>query len=113
MGIISGEGRISGSLWLLVWKLQDTERFSLFKPLRGGVRGGPPLFQHRLLDRSKSTDFLPHLHLGVAVRLGHRLGQIAEEVVDAVAMRDVGELFSDPGDEGLLLVRDPEPHRLA
>jgi hypothetical protein len=49
----------------------------------------------------------------VAVRLGHRLGQIAEEVVDAVAMRDVGELFSDPGDEGLLLVRDPEPHRLA
>ena len=79
----------------------------------GIVGRRPPLIQHRLLDRPQPTHLPPHLHLGVAVRLQHRLGQVAEEVVGAVPMRDAGELRGDPGHEGVLLVRHPELHRLA
>ena len=49
----------------------------------------------------------------MAVGLQDRLGQVAEEVVVAVAVRHVGEFRRDPRDERVLLVRDPEAHRLA
>ena len=46
----------------------------------------------------------------MAIGLQDGLGHIAEEVVVAVAVRHVGEFRSDPFDERLLLIRDPEPH---
>ena len=49
----------------------------------------------------------------MAVGLQHRFGQAAEEMAGAVAMRDLGEFRRDPGEEGVLLVGDPELHRLA
>ena len=49
----------------------------------------------------------------MAVGLQDGLGQVAEEVVVAVAVRHVGEFRRDPRDERVLLVRHPEPHRLA
>ena len=49
----------------------------------------------------------------MAVGLQDRLGQIAEEVVVAVAVRHVGGFRRDPLDERILLIRHPEPHRQA
>ena len=74
---------------------------------------GPLPLEHGLFDRPQAADLLPHLDLGVAVGLQDRLGQVAEEMVVAVAMRHVGELRRDPRHERVLLVRDPEGHRLA
>ena len=49
----------------------------------------------------------------MAVGLQDGLGQIAEEVVVAVAVRHVGEFRRDPLDERILLIRHPKPHRHA
>ena len=49
----------------------------------------------------------------MAVGFQDGLGQVAEEVVVAVAMGHVGELRRDPCDERVLLVRHPQPHRRA
>ena len=43
--------------------------------------------QDRLLDPPQAADFLPHLNLGVAVGFEDRLGQVAEEMVVAIAVR--------------------------
>ena len=69
--------------------------------------------EHGLFDRPQAADLLPHLDLGMAVGLQDGLGQVAEEVVVAVAVRHVGELRRDPRHERVLLVRHPERHRLA
>ena len=53
-----------------------------------------------------------HLNLGVTISLQHRLGQIAEKMVVAVAMRHARKLRRDPRHERVLLVRDPEANRL-
>jgi hypothetical protein len=71
------------------------------------------LFEDLLLDGAQAAHLLAHLDFGVAVGLQHRLGHIAQEVVDAVAVRHVGELGGDALDEGILLVRHPQLHRLA
>ena len=76
------------------------------------IRGlGPLSPEHVLFDRAQATHLLPHLDLGMAVGLQHRLGQVAEEVVVTVAVRHVGEFRRDGRDERVLLVRHPEPHR--
>ena len=72
-----------------------------------------PTLQHRPLDPSQAAYFLTHLHLGMAVGFEDGLGQVAEEMVGAVAMRHVGEFRGDPRHEGVLLVRDPKRDRLA
>ena len=69
--------------------------------------------EHGLFDRPQAAHLLPHPDLGMAVGLQDGLGQIAEEVVVAVAVRHVGEFRRDPRDERLLLIRHPEPHRRA
>ena len=69
--------------------------------------------QHGLFDRPQAADLLPHLDLGMAVGLQDRLGHVAEEVVVAVAMGHLGELRGDPRHERVLLVGQPEGHRLA
>lgn len=69
--------------------------------------------QDFLLDGSQSPDLLAHLHLGVAVQGQHGFGQVAQEVVLAVAVRYVGELGRDAAEEGVLLVRHPQLDGLA
>ena len=46
----------------------------------------------------------------MAVGFQDGLGDIAEEVIVAVAVRHVGEFRRDRFDERLLLIRHPEPH---
>ena len=86
-----------------------------FRSLRREVVLGLGLLplEHGLFDRPQAADLLPHLDLGMAVGLQDRLGQVAEEVVVAVAVRHVGEFRRDPRDERVLLVRHPERHRHA
>jgi hypothetical protein len=60
--------------------------------------------QHGLFDCPQATDLAAHLDLGMTVGLQDRLGQIAEEVVVAVAMGHLGELRGDSRHEGVLLV---------
>src|ERR1700734_1278206 len=43
------------------------------------------------LHRAKPTNLASHLDLRIAVELEHRLGEVAQEVVGAVPMRDPGE----------------------
>ena len=76
-------------------------------------RLGGVLFQHRLFDLPQAANLFPHLNLGVAVGLQHGLGHVAEEMVVAVAMWHGGKLRCDPRHERVLLVRQPQPHRLA
>jgi hypothetical protein len=71
------------------------------------------MVQNGLLDSSQTADSLAHLNLGMTVSLEDRLGQIAEEMVGAIAVRHSGKFRRDPGHEGVLFVRDPEGHRLA
>src|SRR5262249_32005902 len=52
-------------------------------------------------------------NLGVAIQLQGGLGQVAQEVVGAVAVGHPRELPGDARDEGVLLVREPQPDRLA
>ena len=73
----------------------------------GGVRALAAFVEDAPLHLTQPTDLAPHLHLRVAVALEHRLGEVAKEVVAAVAMRDPGKDLGDAGDERLLLVRDP------
>ena len=56
---------------------------------------------------------LAHLHFRLTVRFEHRLGQIPQEVVVAVAVRHAREFRGNAGHEGVLLVRDPAAHRQA
>jgi hypothetical protein len=69
--------------------------------------------QHGLFDRPQAADLAAHLDLGMTVGIQDRLGQIAEEVVVAVAMGHLGELRGDPRHECVLLVGHPEGHRRA
>jgi hypothetical protein len=69
--------------------------------------------QDGLLDPPQAADLLPHQNLGMTVGFEDRLGQVAEEMVVAIAVRYGREFRRDPGHEGILLVRDPEGHRLA
>ena len=71
------------------------------------------MVQDRLLDPPQAADFLTHLNLGMTVSFEDRPGQVAEEVVRTVAVGHCREFRRDPGHEGILLVRDPEGHRLA
>ena len=71
------------------------------------------MLEDRLLDAPQAADLLTHLDLGVAVGLEHWLGQVAEEMVAAIAVRHPGKFPGDPGHECVLLVRDPEGDRLA
>ena len=71
------------------------------------------MLKHCLFDFPQAANLLPHLNLGVAVGLQYGLGHVAEEMVVAVAMRHVGKLHCDPCHERVLLVRQPQPHRLA
>ena len=64
--------------------------------------------QHGLFDRPQAAHLLPHLDLGMTVGIQDGLGQIAEEVVVAVAMGHFGELRGDPRHEGVLLVGQPD-----
>ena len=41
--------------------------------------------QDGLLDSSQAADFFTHLNLGMTVGFQHRLGQVAEEMVGAIA----------------------------
>src|SRR5262249_18936054 len=75
-----------------------------------GLAAAPP---DLLLDVAPSADLFAHLNLLGAVLLEQGLGQVAQEVVLAVAMGDVGELGLDALDEGLLFVRQPQLDRLA
>ncbi len=76
------------------------------------ARLGRLSLEHGLLDRPQAADLAAHPDLGVTVGLRDRLGQVAEEVVVAVAMGHVGELRRDPRHEGVLLVGHPQGHRL-
>ena len=49
----------------------------------------------------------------MTVLLQHGLGQVAQEVVLAVAVGYVGKLGRDAADKGVLLVRHPQLNRLA
>jgi hypothetical protein len=69
--------------------------------------------QHSLFDRPQAADLAAHLDLGMTIGVQDRLGHVAEEVIVAVAMGHVGELRGDPGHERVLLVGQPEGHRLA
>jgi hypothetical protein len=73
---------------------------------------GLPTLEHGSFDLAQAAHPAPHLDLGVAVRLRYGLGQIAEEMVVAIAMGHAGELRRDPRRERILLVRDPEADRL-
>src|SRR5262249_37603450 len=94
-----------------------------FAWLTGGRRAGAGRFrlglglaavkEDLLLDVAQAADLLAHLHLLVAVLLEHGLGQVAQEVVLAVAVGDVRELGPDALDEGVLLVGHPQLDRLA
>jgi hypothetical protein len=75
--------------------------------------GVAPALQDRPLDTPQAADLATHLDLGVAVGLEDRLRQVAQEMVDAIAVRHAGEFPGDPRHEGVLLVRDPERDRLA
>jgi hypothetical protein len=68
----------------------------------------PPV--HGLFDRPQAAHLRPHPDLGMAVGLQDGLGQVAEEVVVAIAVRHVGEFRRDGFDERLLLIGHPEPH---
>jgi hypothetical protein len=67
--------------------------------------------EHGLFDLPQAAHLRPHLNLGMAVGLQDGLGQIAEEVVVAVAVRHIGEFRRDPLHERVLLIRYPKPHR--
>ena len=70
-----------------------------------GRLGTLPLpFEHGLFDFPQSAHLASHLNLGVAIGLQHRLGQIAEKMVVAVAMRHARKLRRDPRHERVLLV---------
>ena len=69
-------------------------------------------FEHGLFDFPQPAHLVSHLNLGVTISLQHRLGQIAEKMVVAVAMRHARKLRRDPRHERVLLVRDPEANRL-
>ena len=70
-------------------------------------RIGHPLRQYLTLDGPQATHVLTHLDFRVAVGFQHRLRQVAQEVVVAVAVRHPREFGGDAGHEGVLLVRDP------
>jgi len=66
------------------------------------------LLEYGLFDLPESANLLPHRHLGVAIDLQHRLGNVAEKVILAVAMRDTWKLCGDPRHECVLPVRHPK-----
>ena len=68
--------------------------------------------ENGLFDLPQAAHLAPHLNLGVAVRVQYGLGQIAEEMVVAIAMGHAGELCRDPRHERVLLIRDPEGNPL-
>jgi hypothetical protein len=78
----------------------------------GGLRR-PPFGQDLPFDGPQSTDLPSHLHLGTAVGLEHGLGQIAQEVIGAIAVRNPWKLRGDPASKGLLFRRYPQTYRLA
>ncbi len=62
----------------------------------------------------QTANLLPHLEpLAWLSASNTGLATSREEMVVAVAMRHVGKLRSDPRHERVLLVRQPQPHRLA
>ncbi len=50
-----------------------------------------PLPKHFTFDGTQAADLLAQLYFGMAIRLHHRLSQVTQKVVDAVAMWSVGE----------------------
>ena len=71
-------------------------------------RLGTLLLEHGLFNFPQATHLTSHLNLGVTIGLQHRLGQIAEKMVVAIAMWHVRKLRRDPCHERSLLVRDPK-----
>ena len=86
--------------------LRQCLRF-LFDPLT------PLLFQNRPLNTPQATHLLPHLNLGVAVGIQHRLGSMPQEMVVAIAVRHYRKLSRDSRHEGVLLVGAPKRDALA
>ena len=70
------------------------------------------LLEHRLFDFPQAANLAAHLNLGVTIGLQYRFGHIAEEVVVAVTMRCVGKLRRDSRHERILLILQPQRHRL-
>ena len=54
------------------------------------------VFEHGLFDFPQPAHLASHLNLGVTIGLQHRLGQIAEKMVVAVAMRHAGNSAAIP-----------------
>ena len=77
-----------------------------------GRRLGILMLEHGLFNFPQTAHLAPHLYLGVTVGLQYGLGQVAEKMIVAVAMRHVRKLCRDPLHECVLLVRDPEANRL-
>jgi hypothetical protein len=69
------------------------------------------LLQHLAFDGTPPAYCAAHLDLGVTIRLQHGLGHVAQKMIDAIPMRDPGKLGRDPGDERVLLVRQPQVDR--
>src|SRR3974377_412666 len=71
-----------------------------------GRRLGILMLEHGLFNFPQAAHLTPHLYLGVTVGLQYGLGQVAEKMIVAVAMRHARKLRRDPRHERGLLVRE-------
>jgi hypothetical protein len=69
--------------------------------------------EHGLFDLPQAAHLLPHLNLGMAVRLKDRLGHVTQKMIGAIPMRRLREFRGDPRHKRVLPVRQPQRHGFA